>query len=203
MTYCDADISDTSTDTLVSDSETCDTRLDSDTLDSGLDSDSDHSENWLDQFMEWNASLDEESELPIPLVVRIAQDIILRRLPLAGSTSLDIPISLLLCHTIRVHDPDTGRNVLISRAYTSERRADLAVRFTSSPPVAIDSWSPCDHRSQPSWMDRPLNDVTEETCRATDVIPHFTMLAFEEPLNDAKSIGILQWTAGVDVRITT
>ncbi|KAG6371250.1 hypothetical protein JVT61DRAFT_9715 [Boletus reticuloceps] len=193
MTYCDADISDTFTDTLVSDSETCDTWLDSDTCttssqcsDSGTDSDSDHSENWLDQFMEWNASLDEESEVPIPLVVRIAQDFIMRRLPLAGSASLDIPISLLLCHTVRVHDLDTGRNVLIARAYTSERRADLAVHFTSSPPVAIDYWSPCHHRSRLSWMDQPLNDVTQETCRATDVIPHFTLLAFEEPLNVAK-----------------
>ncbi|KAF8432257.1 hypothetical protein L210DRAFT_3507584 [Boletus edulis BED1] len=181
MTHCDPDISDTSTDTLVSDSET-DTRLDSDS-DSGSNAESDHSDNWLDQFMEWDASLDEESELPILLVVsrtqtlclqladslqvRIAQDFILRWLPLAGSACLNLPTHLLLCHTMRVHDPDTDCNVLISRAYTSERRTDLAVRFMSSPLVAIDSW---------------------KTCRATDIILYFTMLAFEEPLNGAKVV---------------
>lgn len=70
------DLSDSDTDTWL-DSDTSitsyDVESDSDTSFSNSDldsnSESDQSENWLDEFMSWDASLDEDSELPIPSVV--------------------------------------------------------------------------------------------------------------------------------------
>ncbi|KIJ63136.1 hypothetical protein HYDPIDRAFT_29827 [Hydnomerulius pinastri MD-312] len=148
----------------------------------------------LDEFCEWYETLDDISELPVPRVIREAQNFF-DSVPWPSLKHLDP--SDFYCQSVHLYDQTSRRHLWISRALSSENRPVLELRYVASPPVVIASWDDTTEHPQPSWVSRRQGKVARCIQPNWEVIPHYTAHAQDHD-NAAKKLAIFRWCAGVE-----
>ncbi|KAH7907716.1 kinase-like domain-containing protein [Hygrophoropsis aurantiaca] len=152
----------------------------------------------LDEVCEWYYSLDELSELPVPRVIRVAQNLF-EYAPYPLSWVSRIGTNELLCQCVHIYDPLQTCHLWVSRALASERREDLELQYLASPPVVMQIFRDDDSEgtARPRWLRYDQNELIYKTRPTCDIIPLYTALALKRE-NAAKKLAIHKWCSGIE-----